>query len=267
MTKEMNEGTQVDRNEACEPIGTSDAPFFEVKNLVAGYGDIRAVWDVSLSVKPGYVTALLGPNGAGKTTTVLAIAGLARTFGGSIHAGGVDLHGLPPYERAIRARLSVVQEGKRIFRNRTVEQNLRIGLWPLRREGRRAHAAALATTYEQFPILADRRTTRAGLLSGGQQQILAIAQALVWTPSVLILDEPSIGLAPVIVQDVLKIVQGLKERGIGVLLVEQLVGAALTVADDVVVINGGRVAASGTVAEVGSHEDIRNIYLGAVEDV
>jgi branched-chain amino acid transport system ATP-binding protein len=235
----------------------------DVKNLVAGYGDIRTVWDVSLSVRPGRVTALLGPNGAGKTTTVLAIAGLAHTFEGSVRAGGIDLHGLAPYDRAVRARLSVVQEGKRIFRNRTVDQNLRIGLWPLRHEGRKSHAAVLETTYEQFPILADRRGMRAGLLSGGQQQILAIAQALIWRPDVLILDEPSIGLAPVIVQDVLKIIQGMKERGIGVLLVEQLVTVALSVADDVVVINDGRVAASGTVQEFKNSEDIRQIYLGA----
>lgn len=244
------------------PGGDADRlPLLEVCSLSAGYGDIRAVWDVSLRVQAGRVTALLGPNGAGKSTTVLAIGGLARVFGGSVHCQGRDLRGLSPHRRAVDNGVSVVQEGKRIFRKLTVEQNLRVGLWPSRRAGRHEMSQALERAYDQFPLLGEHRHSRAGLLSGGQQQMLAIAQALICRPRILVLDEPSIGLAPVIVADVLKIIEDLRAQGLGILLVEQLVAAAVSVADDVVVLNGGRVAAAGTVEEVGGHEGIRQAYL------
>lgn len=260
----MNTGPDTERPSASAATSRGEAAesaLLEVAGLSAGYGDIRAVWDVSLRVRAGRVTALLGPNGAGKSTTVLAIAGLVRIFSGSVRCRGDDLTRLSPHQRAADAGLSVVQEGKRIFRRLTVEQNLRVGLWPLRRMGRREVSVALEQTYSQFPLLAANRHSRAGLLSGGQQQILAIAQALVCRPRILILDEPSIGLAPVIVNDVLTIIGERRAQGLGILLVEQLVAAALSVADDVVVLNGGRVAAAGTVADVGGHEGIRKAYL------
>jgi branched-chain amino acid transport system ATP-binding protein len=241
------------------PCGAS--PLLEVRNLSAGYGDIRAVWDVSLIVAPGHVTALLGPNGAGKTTTVMAIGGMVSVFEGSIRCEGVDVTAMPPHDRVQRGGIGIVQEGKRIFRLRTVDQNLRIGWWPRRREGRAALAAALEEAYEQFPVLGERRATRAGLLSGGQQQMLAIAQTLISRPRVVVLDEPSAGLAPAVMSDVLRIVDRLRQQGLGILLVEQLVDAALSVADDVVVINSGRVVVAGTPRGIGGREGVRRAYL------
>lgn len=245
------------------PVPPAGAPLLEVDRLSAGYGDLRAVWDVSLAVQPGHVTALLGPNGAGKSTTVMAIGGLVTTFGGSVRCGAVDMSGLPPNERVVVGRIGLVQEGKRIFRRRTVDQNLRIGWWPRRHEGRRALADALEAAYEHFPMLGERRNVRAGLLSGGQQQMLAIAQALLPGPRLLILDEPSAGLAPVVMAEVLERVESLCRDGLGVLLVEQLVDAALSVARQVVVINAGRVVASGTPTAVGGREGVRKAYLDA----
>jgi branched-chain amino acid transport system ATP-binding protein len=240
---------------------TGGAPLLEVKNLVAGYGDLRAVWDVSLTVHPGKTTVLLGSNGAGKSTTLLAIAGMARTMGGTVHYREQDMAGLPAYARTGRG-LALVQEGKRIFRERTVEQNLRIGGWAISRQRGQKIKIAIESAYERFPVLAERRHHRAGSLSGGQQQILAIAQALIPEPSVLMLDEPSAGLAPIIMRVVLDAVEQLRSEGFGVLLVEQLVDAALSVADDVVVISRGRVALSGPVADCGDRTTILEAYLG-----
>lgn len=237
------------------------APLLEVERLEAGYGDLRAVWDVSLAVEPGQVTALLGPNGAGKTTTVMAIAGMVSVFGGKVRCGGVDMMGITPYDRVSRGRIGVVQEGKRIFRLRSVEQNLRIGWWPRRDEGRAGFARALEEAYEQFPVLGQRRGTQAGLLSGGQQQMLAVAQALIARPRVVVLDEPSAGLAPSVVHDVLRLVDRLRADGLGVLLVEQLVDAALSVADRVVVIKAGRSILDGTPQDIGGRDGVRRAYL------
>jgi branched-chain amino acid transport system ATP-binding protein len=238
-----------------------DGPLLEVQSLSAGYGDLRAVWDVSLTVEPGQVTALLGPNGAGKTTTVMAISGMVSIFGGSVRCGGIDMAGVAPYDRVSRGRIGVVQEGKRIFRLRTVEQNLRIGWWPRRHEGRAACARALEEAYAQFPILGQRRGTRAGLLSGGQQQMLAVAQALIAKPDIVVLDEPSAGLAPSVVHDVLQLVDRLRAGGLGILLVEQLVDAALSVADRVVVIKAGRSVMEGTPEGIGGRDGVRRAYL------
>lgn len=236
-------------------------PLLEVERLSAGYGDLRAVWDVSLSVEAGKVTALLGPNGAGKTTTVMAVAGMVSVFSGTVRCGGVDMTGIAAYDRVSRGSIGVVQEGKRIFRMRTVEQNLRIGWWPRRHEGRAAYARALEEAYDQFPMLRQRRDSRAGLLSGGQQQMLAVAQALIAKPRVIVLDEPSAGLAPSVVRDVLGIVDHLRAEGLGVLLVEQLVDAALSVADRVVVIKAGRSVLDGTPESIGGRDGVRRAYL------
>jgi branched-chain amino acid transport system ATP-binding protein len=232
---------------------TSGTPLLRVTNLAAGYGDLRAVWDVSLEVSAGRVLALLGANGAGKSTTLHAILGLSRVMGGSIEMAGRDLRGLPPYDRA-KLGIGLVQEGKRLFRQRTVEQNLMLGGWTIPRPRRQRLRKAVARAYDRFPVLADKRHEQAGSLSGGQQQMLAIAQALVPEPRVLMLDEPSAGLAPIIVSEVLA-------EGIGILLVEQLVDASLQVADHVTVISRGRMAWSGPRAAVGGRQDILDAYL------
>jgi branched-chain amino acid transport system ATP-binding protein len=239
---------------------TSGSPLLRVTNLAAGYGDLRAVWDVSLEVSAGRVLALLGANGAGKSTTLHAILGLSRVMGGSIEMAGRDLRGLPPYDRA-KLGIGLVQEGKRLFRQRTVEQNLMLGGWTIPRPRRQRLRKAVARAYDRFPVLADKRHEQAGSLSGGQQQMLAIAQALVPEPRVLMLDEPSAGLAPIIVSEVLGVISDLRAEGIGILLVEQLVDASLQVADHVTVISRGRMAWSGPRAAVGGRQDILDAYL------
>jgi branched-chain amino acid transport system ATP-binding protein len=239
---------------------TSGSPLLRVTNLAAGYGDLRAVWDVSLEVSAGRVLALLGANGAGKSTTLHAVLGLSRVMGGSIEMAGRDLRGLPPYDRA-KLGIGLVQEGKRLFRQRTVEQNLMLGGWTIPRPRRQRLRKAVARAYDRFPVLADKRHEQAGSLSGGQQQKLAIAQALVPEPRVLMLDEPSAGLAPIIVSEVLGVISDLRAEGIGILLVEQLVDASLQVADHVTVISRGRMAWSGPRAAVGGRQDILDAYL------
>jgi branched-chain amino acid transport system ATP-binding protein len=232
-----------------------------VTNLSSGYGDLQAVSDVSVSVAPGEVTCIFGRNGAGKTTTLHTIAGLVTAFGGEVFLDRVDIARWPTHLRA-RAGLGLVQEGKRILRSRTVEENLLIGAFAgsLRR---RELQKEVDRTCEDFPILADRRRSIAGTLSGGQQQMLAIAQVLMGRPKVVMLDEPSAGLSPAIVMDVLEVVTRLKNSGIAVLLVEQVVEAALEVADTVVVIDRGRSVLSGNVESIGGASVLRDVYLGS----
>jgi branched-chain amino acid transport system ATP-binding protein len=237
----------------------------EVRDLATGYGDIRAVWDVSLQVAPGEVTVLLGRNGAGKTTTLRAVAGLNRADAGSITFDGRDITGLPAHRR-VGAGIGLVQEGKRIFRRRTVEENLLLGGYT-RGLAKRKLLAELEPVYVMFPVLADRRHTAAGQMSGGQQQMLAIGQALVAKPSLLMLDEPSGGLAPAIVAEVMATVAALKESGIGVLLVEQAVTAAFEVADRVTVLDVGRVVLDRPATEIAGADALTEAYFGRIGTV
>ena len=239
----------------------NDAPLVDVQNLVAGYRDLRAVWDVSLRIYPRKITVLLGSNGAGKTTTLHAIVGLVKTLGGSVTFDGEDVADLPTYER-IRRGVALVQEGKRIFKDRTVEQNLQLGGWCLPRPRHKRLVGAIEKAYDRFPVLAERRKHLAGSLSGGQQQILAISQALIPEPRVLLLDEPSAGLAPIILQEILGTINSLRDEGLGVLLVEQLVDAALSVADDVSVIALGRSVFSRPLEHIEDRQVIRDAYIG-----
>lgn len=206
-----------------------------------GYGDVIAVWDVSLTVAASEVVALVGRNGGGKSTTVRAIAGLLPLTKGRVTLDGEDLIGIPVHARAGRG-LSVVPEGRRIFRSFTVERNLALGLI-----GLRARSALARQRYERvfdrLPILADRRTAVAGSLSGGQQQLLAIAQALMSGPSCLVLDEPTAGLSPSAVHDVYELTMGLVADGIGVLLVEERADLVADVATRIVRLDQGRVSA------------------------
>jgi branched-chain amino acid transport system ATP-binding protein len=231
-----------------------------VRNLATGYGDLRVVWDVSFDVAAGQITVLLGRNGAGKTTTLRAIAGLNKVHAGTVQLRGLDIAGMPPHRR-IRAGIGVVQENKRIFRRRTVEANLLLGGYA-RRVSRRQLHASIDEIYDLFPVLRDRARTAAGALSGGQQQMLAIGQALMGKPDLLLLDEPSAGLAPAIVAEVMASVQTLKHAGLGVLLVEQAVEAAVGVADRVTVIDVGRVVMSGSAKDVDDLAIIKDAYFG-----
>jgi len=242
----------------------------EVQGLSGGYGDIQVLRDVSVATSSGTITVVLGRNGAGKTSLLSAIAGLLPTVSsGHITLEGVDLRRMTPYDRIARG-LAFVQEGKRVFHRRTVEENLVIGgqtmphpLLGLRRGSR--IQAAIEEAYERFPMLAERRHTPAGKMSGGQQQMLAIAQALMPGPKVLMLDEPSAGLAPSIAADVFALVTRLKGDGLAVLLVEQVVEQALAIADEVMVLEGGRVVARGPVSAFDDAAVVRDLYLGRHE--
>ena len=232
----------------------------DVRGLAAGYGDLRVVWDVSFTVRPGRITALLGRNGAGKTTTLRAIAGLNRAMAGDIMLRGEPIGALPAHRR-VRRGIAFVQEGKRIFRRRTVEENLLLGGYALG-IGRRSLQTETAQVYETFPALAARKKTVAGQLSGGQQQMVAIGQALMAKPALLLLDEPSAGLAPSIVSEVMSTVSELAATGLGILLVEQAVEAAVSIAHDITVLDIGRVVLQRDAADVDDVGVLREAYFG-----
>jgi branched-chain amino acid transport system ATP-binding protein len=235
-------------------------PLLVVEGLESGYGDLQVLWNVSLTVGAGSISVLLGRNGAGKTTTLRAIAGLNRATAGSIKMRGENLNHLGPHARTRRG-IGMVQEGKRIFRRRTVHENLLLGGYVLGLS-RKKLSTRCDQNYDRFPVLRGRAATTAGTLSGGQQQMLAIAQALMGDPAVLMLDEPSAGLAPSIVKDVFDTISTLSAEGLGVLLVEQALEDAMRVADHFSVLDVGRVVVSGKADEAGDASVIREAYLG-----
>jgi branched-chain amino acid transport system ATP-binding protein len=241
------------------------APMLQVDAIVGGYGDLRVLWGVSAAARGGAVTVVLGRNGAGKSSLLKAIAGfLPAVESGSVVIEGRDVTKMAPYNRT-RCGLAFVQEGKRIFRRRTVEENLLLGGYTLKRPLLGLGPAmreALEKAYARFPMLADRRKATAGGLSGGQQQMLAIAQALMPGPRILLLDEPSAGLAPAISKDVFGMVSSLRDEGLAILLVEQVVEQALGIADTVMVMESGRVAAAGPVRDFDDAAVVREVYMG-----
>jgi len=241
-----------------------EEPVLQADGIVSGYGDIRVLRQVSVQVWPGHLTVLLGSNGAGKTTTLRAVAGLNRVTAGAVRLLGHDVTTMPAPER-IRMGLGFVMEGKRLFHRRTVEENLLLGGYS-KLHGRRALRRRAETMYERFSVLGERRRSRAGELSGGQQQMLAIAQALMAEPRVLLLDEPSAGLAPIIVTQVLAIVEELKTEGLGILLVEQAAEEAVRIADHVTVLDVGRVVIDRPAREIEDVSVIRSAYLGGRRD-
>lgn len=220
----------------------------QVDDLKVYHGPIEAVHGISFSVEEGQCVALLGPNGAGKTSTISAITGVARSTG-RITLLGEDLTSLP-VETRIRRGLAVSPEGRRVFANLSVEENLRLG---------GAHqkdtlANRMDEWFDTFPILGERRDQAAGTLSGGEQQMLAIARALMSQPRILLLDEPSLGLAPKIVAQIFAMIRTLKERGMTILLVEQNATQALRLSDRAYLLNNGTIAAEGTAETLGSNE-------------
>lgn len=238
----------------------SNEPLLSVNNLATGYGDLRVVWDASFDVRAGELTVLLGRNGAGKTTTLRAITGLNRIAGGSVHLDGEDISKLSGSQR-VRRGMSYVQEGKRVIRAQTVEQNLLLG-GITRKVSRGQLRAEVDSIYELFPILHEKKDLLAGSMSGGQQQMLAIGSALMARPRLLLLDEPSGGLAPVIVKEVMQRVSELKSTGIGVLLVEQAVEASIAIADHVAVLDMGRTVLSAPAGQVSDIEVLKEAYFG-----
>jgi branched-chain amino acid transport system ATP-binding protein len=231
-----------------------------VEHVEAGYGGVIALQDVSITARPGTITAVLGANGAGKTTLLATISGLVRARKGRVALDGTDLTRRPP-EEIVRAGVAHVPEGQAVITELTVEENLRVGgLW---RHGKAGRAAALADAYQRFPVLDAARSRSAATLSGGERQILVIARALMASPRVLLLDEPSLGLAPRIVAQVMNLIQRLRdESGLTVVLVEQNARSALAIADTGVVLNVGRVVATEDAAALAADEALRKHYLG-----
>jgi branched-chain amino acid transport system ATP-binding protein len=235
----------------------------EVRHLAVAYGDAPAVWDATLQVGAGEVVSVIGPNGSGKSTLVNTIAGLQRARGGELRFGGVDL-GAVPSHRVCRHGIALVPEGRRLFTRMTVEENLEIGAY--RAEARRARTATLDRVYRLFPILSDRRRQLAGALSGGQQQMVAIGRALMARPRLLLLDEPSLGLAPAVVDQMFAIIRAINAEGVAILLVEQNVVRALEIAARAYVLEEGRTVAEGSPAILRQQSHIRQAYLGVRED-
>ena len=230
----------------------------ELQELRKSFGDFVAVDGVSMDVPSGSVVGLLGPNGAGKTTTLMAVAGLRKVTAGDIRLDGASLVGASP-ESIIRRGIGVSPEGRRVFTALTVAENLALA-GALHGDAAKSSSVAEGLM-RRFPILAKRRHQRAGLLSGGEQQMLALARALMGTPRLLLLDEPSLGLAPQMVDKVFDLVSELKIDGIAILLVEQNVPLSLEVAQEVVVLANGRMAARGDSAEIAESGVIQTAYL------
>jgi branched-chain amino acid transport system ATP-binding protein len=234
---------------------------------VAGYGEVRALNNVTITAAAATITAVLGANGAGKTTLLRTISGLVRPRGGRVLLDGEDRAGSGPEDMA-RAGVAHVPEGQGVIAELTVEENLRLGMmsWhgiARRRTPRADRAAALADAYERFSVLADRRRKLAATLSGGERQMLVIARALVSRPRVLLLDEPSLGLAPKVMTQVMDMVVRLsRESGITIVLVEQNARAALAIADRGVVLNLGRVVAADEARTLAADVALRHHYLG-----
>jgi branched-chain amino acid transport system ATP-binding protein len=235
-------------------------PLLEVEDLHVGYGHVQAVRGVSLTVSEGRVAALIGPNGAGKTSILSALAGLVRPRGGAVRLGGEDVTGLPAH-RIVKAGLALVPEGRAILGRMTIEENLVLA--GERRQPPGALAAAIEEQYRRFPVLGERRRAPAGSLSGGEQQMLAVARALLMRPRVLLLDEPSMGLSPLLVKQVFAMIEAIHREGATILLVEQNARLALSVSHHAYVLEHGRLVLEGSSAELAQDPRVQAAYLGA----
>jgi branched-chain amino acid transport system ATP-binding protein len=235
------------------------SPVLEVRDLHAGYRDVPVLRGVSLAVGSGEIVALVGANGAGKTTMLRAIAGLLAPSGGEIHFAGARIDGVPAHEVVARG-LVLTPEGRKIFPSLTVRENLDLGGYLPDARSRRA--ASLDRVMALFPILRDRQRQAAGTLSGGEQQMLAIARSLMARPRLLMLDEPSLGLAPLVVDRIFDVIQAINRDGTPVLLVEQNVHRSLALAARAYVLEQGVVALQGSASALAAREDVRRAYLG-----
>jgi branched-chain amino acid transport system ATP-binding protein len=234
-------------------------PQLEIRDLAIRYGAIRAVHGVSLEVRPREIVTLVGSNGAGKSSTLNAVAGLVHPAGGQIRLDGQRVDGLRPWQLVARG-VSLTPEGRQVFPRFTVEENLAVGAYVRRDRG--AVGADLERVFALFPVLRERRRQAAGTLSGGEQQMLTIARALMARPRLLLLDEPSLGLAPIVARQIFQTVGEIRRQGVAVLLVEQNVHLAFTVADRAYVMETGRVRLSGPPADLARDDAIVRTYLG-----
>jgi branched-chain amino acid transport system ATP-binding protein len=237
-------------------------PLLEVNDLHVTYGELEVVKGISFAIEPGEIVTVLGSNGAGKTTTLRSLAGLLGPSKGRIMFSGHDISRMPPHRIADRG-LALVPEGRQLFPEHTVLENLELGAYRHLRRGRRGEfAASLEEVFELFPRVRERLAQPAGLLSGGEQQMVAIGRALVSRPRLLLLDEPSLGLAPILLRSIFDAFVKLKARGLTVLIVEQMAWLGLEVCDRAYVLENGMIALSGTSAEVASNPRVIEAYLG-----
>ena len=230
----------------------------KLENVTAYYGDLQALWGISLEVNEGELVALVGPNGAGKTTTLKTITGLLKSASGKIEFQAHDLANQSAHQ-IVSLGISQVPEGGRIFAGMSVLENLELGAFVPK--ARKVKDDSLGRVYEVFPRLEERQTQKAGTLSGGERQMLAIGRALMAKPKLLLLDEPSFGLAPILVQQMFEMIEGINKQGVTVLLVEQNVRAALELAQRAYVIENGRIVGEGKGDDLLSFESIRSAYL------
>jgi branched-chain amino acid transport system ATP-binding protein len=231
-----------------------------VENLESGYGPMQVLWQPSLTVEKGTITSLLGPNGAGKSTTIATIFGSVVPWKGSVGFEGTDITNMPTHQK-VDLGITLVPEGRNLFQGMTVYENLTMGAY--RKEALKSLGESLALVYSLFPILEERKNQVAGSLSGGQQQMVTIGRALMTKPRLIMLDEPSQGLAPKLVLEVFETILRLREEvGLTILLIEQNADAALQAADYVYVMHEGRIKAEGKPEEIRKSADIREAYLG-----
>ena len=242
-----------------QPESNGSSAFLSVEGLKVGYGSLPVLYGIDMEVNEGETAVVLGLNGAGKTTTVLTLAGMMRPWEGRIVFDGEDVT-KTPVEAMVKRGAVLVPEGRRVFPNLPVEENLRVGSW-VRRRDRDFVDAQIERCYKYFPRLEERRKQIAGTLSGGEQQMLAISRGLMARPRLLMIDEASLGLAPVIVQQVLEVVREINEDGVTVILNEQNVGS-LRLADKAYVIQKGVLVYSGTAAELRESKEMRREFLG-----
>ena len=232
----------------------------KIENLHVSYGGIRALRGISLEVPDGKIVTLIGANGAGKSTTLRTISGLVKADSGSISYDGEELLGMPSY-RILEKGIAQVPEGRRVFTNLTVRENLKIGAYL--RNDKEQIEKDLEWVYELFPRLKERDWQLAGTLSGGEQQMLAVARALMSKPKLIMMDEPSLGLAPLVVKGIFDIIREINAQGVTVLLIEQNANMALKIADYAYVLETGRIGLTGTGRELLVNEEVRKAYLGS----
>jgi branched-chain amino acid transport system ATP-binding protein len=231
----------------------------EIRDVTSGYGEVQILWGASMALEEGQLTSLLGANGAGKTTMLRTVMGQLRPWRGSIWFDGRDVSNLPPYAKA-ELGLVLVPEGRQLFTDMTVEENLEMGATPKR--GRPHRKRNLESVYEMFPRLKERRAQKSGTLSGGEQQMLAVARGIMSEPRVLMIDELSLGLAPVLVLTLFQSLKQLRKEGLTMLLVEQNVQMALAVSDYGYVLSQGKSDLQGPSRELSQNEHVRSAYLG-----
>jgi branched-chain amino acid transport system ATP-binding protein len=231
----------------------------EAVGVSASYGDTQVLWDISFTVKKGLLVALLGANGAGKTTTLKSICGLVRLLSGTIRYNGQVISGLPVHKVA-ELGITLVPEGRQLFPKMTVEENLLAGSYLKKARGNRKEN--LERAYAVFPRLAERRGQMAETLSGGEQQMVAIGRGLMQSPDLIMFDEPSLGLSPLLVEEVFRVVRALHDQGLTIFLVEQNVRQAMKIADYCYVMENGRIVQEGSGRELESDPKVREAYLG-----